>query len=137
MASESPSQPKWRRSFGSKSEAAAALFLEQLGYRIVERNYARPQGELDIVALDKQCLVFVEVRSTEGREEEEPAESVDLRKQRRLTNLALQYLQEHNLLDQSARFDVIVVRWPTNQQEPAITHYPDAFEASGRFQMFS
>lgn len=129
--------PWWRRWFGNRSERAAARFLKGLGYRILARNYSCPQGELDLVALDGSCIVFVEVRSTECVDATRPAASVDQAKQTRLTNLALHYLRQHRLLNHSARFDVLAISWPANTRQPAIVHFPNAFEAVGRFQMFS
>src|SRR6476659_8600187 len=96
--------PVWRRWFGTRSERAAARFLRRHGYRILARNYCCPLGELDLVALDQCCIVFVEVRSTGTADAHRPAHSVDLAKQRRLTDLALHYLQKHRLLDRPARF---------------------------------
>jgi putative endonuclease len=130
-------QPWWRRWFGTRSERAAARFLKNLGYRILARNYRCPRGELDLVALDGACIVFVEVRSTGTEDATRPAASVDAVKQRRLTELALHFLQQHRLLDRSARFDVLALSWPGDQREPAIAHYRSAFEAVGRFQMYS
>lgn len=137
MPSESLARkPWWRRWFGTRSERAAARFLRGLGYRILSRNYSCALGELDLVALDGACLVFVEVRSTGTEDGEKPALSVDVAKQRRLTNLALHYLQKRRLLDRAARFDVLTLTWPAEAREPRITHYRHAFEATGRFQMF-
>jgi len=136
-ASESPArQPWWRRWFGTRSERTAARYLRRQGYRILARNYTCPQGELDLVALDGTCVVFVEVRSTGGDDVSRPATSVDLAKQRRLTDLAVHYLREHRLLNQAARFDVVALSWPPDRREPSITHYRNAFEAVGRFQMY-
>lgn len=135
--SPSPSNPWWRRWFGSRSERAAARFLKRQGYRIVARNYACPLGELDIVALDGPVIVFVEVRSTEEGDEAKPAASVDFAKQRRLTQLALHFLQKKRLLEQPARFDVLTVTWPAAEREPQINHYANAFEAVGKFQIYS
>jgi putative endonuclease len=133
----SPTRPWWRRWFGTRSERAAARFLKKKGWRIVARNYVCPLGELDLVAVAKDCVVFVEVRSTETADAARPAESVDLRKQKRLTDLALHYLQQHRLLGHPARFDVLAVTWPAGERLPAITHVENAFEAVGRFQTFS
>ena len=130
-------RPWWRRWFGTRSERAAARFLKRLGYRILARNYTCDHGELDLVALDRGCIVFVEVRSTETSEAARPAESVNLPKQQRLTNLALHFLQQRRLLGRQARFDVLAVSWPANQREPEVVHHPYAFEAVGRFQMDS
>ena len=129
--------PWWKRWFGSRSERAAARFLKRLGYRILKRNYRCPHGELDLVALDGACIVFVEVRSTAGADPTRAAASVDAVKQQRLTRLALHFLQHYRLLDRHARFDVLAVSWPEGQREPLIVHHRSAFEAVGRFQMYS
>jgi putative endonuclease len=133
----SPRKPLWRRWFGTRSERAAQRFLRRLGYRIVRWNYRNELGEIDIVAVDGRCVVFIEVRSTAGTDPLRPAESVDLTKQRRLTQLALRFLKEHRLLEQAARFDVLAISWPAGAKEPNIVHHKSAFEAVGRFQMFS
>jgi putative endonuclease len=139
IVSESPRarRPWWRRWFGTRSERAAARFLKRRGFRILTRNFTCPLGELDLVALDQDCIVFVEVRSTETDDPLRPASSVDAIKQQRLTNLGLHFLQQHGLLGRTARFDVLAISWPPNQPEPEIVHYPNAFEAVGRFQMYS
>ena len=132
-----PRQPWWRRWFGTRSERAAARFLRRAGFRILRRNYRCPHGEIDLVAAEGGCVVFVEVRSTGRQDTERPAASVDEAKQRRLSRLALHFLQKHRLLEEPARFDVLVVSWPEGQREPRIIHYRQAFEAVGRFQMYS
>jgi putative endonuclease len=137
MPAESPKLPWWRRWFGTRSERAGVRYLKKLGYRILAKNVRGPRGELDVVALDGMTLVFVEVRSTEHENTERPAASVGSEKQRRLTELALAYLKRHRLLDHAARFDVLAIGWPANRKEPAIQHFPNAFEAVGRFQMHS
>jgi putative endonuclease len=137
MAEGSPTKPWWRRWFGTRSERAAERYLRRLGYRTLARNYACPLGELDLVAADGKCVVFVEVRSTESTDATRPAASVDGIKQRRLTDLALHFLQKHRLLEHAARFDVLAVSWPANRRTPTIVHHRNAFEAVGRFQMYS
>lgn len=138
MAPECPARkPWWRRWFGNRSERVAARFLRRLGCRILARNYRCPHGELDLIAEQGGCIIFVEVRSTGGDDAERPALSVNDAKQRRLTRLALHYLRQHRLLDYPARIDVITVTWPAGQREPRIDHYPQAFDAVGRGQMYS
>jgi len=94
---------------GTQSEEAAARFLRSRGYRLLQRNYRTRFAEIDIIARDGDTLCFVEVRSknTPGFE---PAESIDLRKRRKIGRAAVQYLKEHDLLDHRARFDVVCVR---------------------------
>ena len=138
MAAVSPARkPWWRRWFGTRSERAAARYLKRQGFRLLARNYSCPHGELDLIAVEGRCVVFVEVRSTGGDDPLRPAASVDEQKQRRLTDLALHYLRQHCLLDCMARFDVLAISWPPEKREPVIVHYRQAFEAVGRFQMFS
>ncbi len=129
--------PWWRRWFGSRSERAAAAFLRKLGLRILQHNFVCELGEMDIIALDGRCIVFVEVRSTEAGDTMMPALSVDRQKQDRLTRLALYYLKSRRLLEVSARFDVLALSWPASAAEPTIVHFPNAFEPTDRFQMFS
>jgi putative endonuclease len=130
------SRPWWRRWFGTRSERAAQRFLVRLGYRIVARNWSCDLGELDLIALDGDTIVFVEVRSTGNNDTERPVLSVDRAKQERLTKLAVRFLQQKKLLGHAARFDVLAIAWPADRKEPAIEHYPNAFEAVGRFQVF-
>jgi putative endonuclease len=130
-------KPWWRRWFGSRAERAAVRYLRGQGLRILRRNYTCPHGEIDVVAVEGQTVVFVEVRSTGTDDLERTGASVDNAKQARLTRLALHFLQAHRLLGHPARFDVLVVSWPPGRREPVIAHHRHAFEAVGRFQMFS
>jgi len=54
-----------------------------------------------------------------------------------LTNLALAYLKRHRLLEYPARFDIVAVTWPEDQRRPRIEHFPNAFEAAGKWGMHS
>ena len=83
------------------------------------------------------CVVFVEIRSTGQGDTSRPEESIDAAKQRRLTDVALDFLRRRGLLEQSARFDVVAVSWPAGAREPLIVHHRQAFEAVGRWQMYS
>jgi putative endonuclease len=130
-------RPWWRRWFGTRSERAAAHFLRRQGWHVLARNWSCPLGELDLVAADGRTVVFVEVRSTEGEDAGRPAASVDDAKQARLTRVALEYLRLHGLLGHPARFDVLALRWPPGRRQPEVVHYRQAFEAVGRFQMYS
>jgi putative endonuclease len=133
--------PWWRRWFGRRSERAAAKFLRSLRYRVLAANISDTAGELDLLAIDGQTLVVVEVRSTAldtPEALENTAASVDHLKQRRITDAALRFLAARRMLGKIAvRFDVIVIGWPAAATEPTIRHFPNAFEAVGKFQMFS
>lgn len=122
---------------GLAGEQAAARFLQRLGYRIVARGHRQRLGEIDLIALDGDCLVFVEVKTWSSADSGDPSLAVDRRKQEKLSRAAIVYLKRRGLLEQRCRFDVISIVWPTDQHaQPAVRHFPHAFEAIGRGQMF-
>lgn len=125
------------QTIGQRGENAAARFLRKKGYRIVGRGERGNIGELDLVAVDRRTVVFVEVKTRRSHDAGHPAEAVDEDKQRRLTRLGLAYLRRHDLLECAARFDVVAVTWPKDARQPVIEHYENAFSAVGTGQMFS
>lgn len=129
----------WSRTspLGRRGEDVAARHLQSLGFRIVERGYRRPSGEIDLVALDGRTIVFVEVKTRRSNRRGSPAEAVDRKKQVRLTRAAAAYLKRRRLLDQPARFDVVSVVWTTDDAEPEVRHFRAAFDAVGSNSMFS
>ncbi|RJQ41478.1 MAG: YraN family protein [Nitrospiraceae bacterium] len=114
------------KQFGSKGEDLAAEFLKAQGYRIIERNYKTPIGELDIIAKDGETLVFVEVKTRSSNAFGYPFEAVDARKKHKLKNLALFYMKALKK-NCAARFDVISINLTGSEKE--IEHIKDAFEA--------
>ncbi len=127
---------------GVAGEKAAARFLRKQGYRIIAHGHRQRLGEIDLIALDGQCLVFVEVKTWKSDKHGDPSEAVDRRKQERITRAALIYLKSKRLLEQPARFDVISIVWPQpnstqpKSTQPTIRHFKHAFEAVGSGQMF-
>jgi len=117
-------------SLGNRGERLAASYLRRLGYKIIARGAIGKLGELDLVALDGQTIVFVEVKTRQSADHGHPAQAVDDQKQRRLTRAALGYLRRHGLLEHPARFDVVAITWPDSDQ-PQVEHIKNAFEASG------
>ena len=87
----------------------AAAELGKLGYRIVASNYRSRSGEIDLVAREGDCLVFVEVRCKRTSEYGSPAESITAAKMRKLITTARYYLEEQGLADVACRFDVVEV----------------------------
>jgi putative endonuclease len=129
--------PFWKRWFGQRSERAAARFLRKLGYRILAANVSDSEGELDLLALDGETLVVVEVRARSLPDPQVAADSVNYPKQRKLTEAAVRFLSRRRLLGVNLRFDVLAIGWPPGAREPTFLHLRHAFEATGRFQMFS
>jgi putative endonuclease len=119
-----------RRALGTAGEAAAAGYLRGIGYRIVEANVRCRLGELDLVARDGEGIVFVEVKSNRGGRYGPPEEMVTPAKQRRLSRLAVWYLQRRGWLGRRARFDVVAVDWDAGGTA-RVRHFRNAFSASG------
>jgi len=115
------------KSLGDRGEAVARKALEARGYRILAANYRCPLGEVDIVARTGRQLVFVEVKSEEGRGDIPPKCRVDRRKQRKLRDVARYFLKERRLEGISARFDVVEVRLEEGER-PVVEILPNAFE---------
>ena len=124
-------------SLGARGERAAGRLLRRKGWTIIGRQVRLPHGELDLVAVDGETVVFVEVKTRRGEERGRPDEAVGPAKQRKLTALAVAYLRRHELLDQPARFDVIAVHWPSGARRPQLQHFRDAFEARGAQSMYA
>lgn len=122
---------------GDEGERLAARYLRRQGYKILARRYRTAMGEIDLIARDGACIVFVEVKTRRSDAAGQPHEAVDAYKQAQLTRLALAFLKRYRLLEQAARFDVISIVWEGTGSEPQIVHYRNAFEPPGRGQMFS
>jgi putative endonuclease len=125
------------KSLGQRGEDAAARYLRKLGYVIVARGHRDNIGEIDLVAVDGRTVVFIEVKTRTSHDAGHPADAVDEAKQQRLTRLALSYMKRHDLLECSARFDVVAVTWPADSSRPTIEHYQNAFPAIGFDGMYS
>ena len=98
-----------RKQLGALGEKIAAEHLRRLGYKIRETNFRRPEGEIDIIAENRDCLVFVEVRTRTGSDFGTPEESVTATKKGKLISLALAYLQTHSHLPSLWRIDVVAI----------------------------
>ena len=85
------------------------MYLEHLGYNIIERNFLAKQGEIDIIAKDKQEYVFIEVKSRSNYQYGKPAEAVNETKRKHIYQTTRYYLHIHKLENNFVRFDVIEV----------------------------
>lgn len=110
-----------RRALGRQGEDLAVQYLQRLGYTVLERNYRSAEGEIDIIARDKERLAFIEVRTRRGTAFGSPEESVTPRKQARLATVARQYLQEKGYLDVEWGIDVVAVEFTTGSVLQRIT----------------
>ena len=114
-----------KRERGGKGEQFAAVFLERIGYTILEKNYVFAHGEIDIVAKDGDELVFVEVKTRYTKKFGAPEEAVTPAKQALVRRTAEGYVQEHHLENVSCRFDVIAIQVEHGEMKPV--HFRNAF----------
>jgi putative endonuclease len=94
---------------GKYGERVALRHLEDAGFEILARNWRCPDGEIDIVALDREVLVICEVKTRSGLGYGLPAEAITRKKADRLRRLARRWLQEHPAGGADVRFDVVSV----------------------------
>lgn len=115
-----------KRQIGTEYEAVAAAYLEHKGYVILEKNYRTRRGEIDLIAKDRDTIVFVEVKYRATRRCGSPLEAVDARKQKRIVMTALYYCASKQYsLNRPYRFDVIGI-----VGDGTIEHIENAFCAS-------
>ena len=112
---------------GKWGEDEAALYYEDKGYEILERDWKVGKRDIDLIALteDKDTLVFVEVKTRQNNDLQEPEEAVDVKKMRNLAIAANAYVKLHGL-DMDVRFDIISVIGKCSCVE-SIACFEDAF----------
>jgi len=116
-----------RKALGFKGEELAVQYLKKKGYKVIERNYRCQWGEIDLVARDKETLIFVEIKSRSSSEFGLPQDAVDRFKQKKLIQVAKAYMAEHRLQETvPARFDVVAVQ--LTPSGPDIELIKDAFQ---------
>jgi putative endonuclease len=119
------------RETGLRGEAIAAGYLRKKGYKLLESNYATRYGEIDIIADDKKCLVFVEVKFRASSAFGGPADAVDKKKQAKMIKSALSYVKARKLSGRDIRFDVLAL----GPAEGAIELIKDAFSSGGGYTL--
>ncbi len=98
-----------RHKFGQKSEIIAARYLKQKGYKIITQNYRTKLGEIDIIAKEKDTIVFVEVKARRSWRYGNPKGALTPDKQRKISMVALCYLKANKQTRAKARFDVVAI----------------------------
>lgn len=100
---------RYNKNVGDFGEDAAVEFLESKGYKVVKRNYSCRFGEIDIVALDGNCLVFVEVKTRTTSRYGAPENAVNYWKRKHLYLSARCYIDQFRMQEYFSRFDVVEV----------------------------
>jgi len=114
------------REKGSEAEKLAVAYLESKGWMILDQNYFFERAEVDIVAYDQQCIVFVEVKSRSDTYFGQPEDFVDSVKEKNIYKAAEAWMYERKMEGAIARFDVIAIVQEDNKA-PDIRHFEDAF----------
>lgn len=112
------------RAVGTAYEQIAGRFLEKKGFQILEYNYRCRAGEIDLIAKDREYLVFCEVKYRRTKSAGSALEAVDTKKQKRLYRCAQQYVAAHKIPDAAARFDVVAI------EGNEVCHIENAFEGA-------
>ncbi len=114
-----------RQSLGKLGEELACAELQRRGYAILARRYRSRFGEIDIIARDGDTVVFVEVKARAGEEFGGAAAAVTRWKQRRITQMAVDFLARQRLSESPCRFDVVAIDFEDGK--PRIAVYANAF----------
>jgi putative endonuclease len=111
---------------GIKGEDTACEYLKQQNFEIIERNFRSQQGEIDIIAKDKDCNVFVEVKAYSFRSMTAPIYAVRKSKRQSIIHAARLYVHQNKLSGQLCRFDVLAIYQKISGQT-IIDHIRNAF----------
>ena len=110
--------------YGKRSEIVAANYLKKKKYKIIEMNYKNDIGEIDIIAKDKDYIVFVEVKARMSEAFGHPFEAIDEIKQQKIHAVASLYMVKNHKYGSLCRFDAISI---LGLENPEITHIVDAY----------
>jgi putative endonuclease len=117
-----------KKEIGQKGENLAVAYLQNLGYKVLERNYRCKLGEVDIIARDNDTLVFIEVRTRSSLDFGLPQESINRRKRHQISKVALEFMLRKKMKNIPARFDVVAISLEPGKEK--IDLIRDAFELS-------
>jgi len=115
---------RFNRKTGRQGEDRAAEALQKKGYTILERNFSNKFGEIDIIAQDKDTLVFVEVKTKIGIDFGLPEEMVGKGKLQRIRNMATMYMKGKSA---KCRVDVVAIVLSEQNEVIRLTHYENVY----------
>ena len=113
---------------GEAGERIASRYLEQQGYQVVDRNIRRREGEIDLVALHGETLVFVEVKLRTSRKMGAAVQAVSPAKGARLRGLAEAYSADHPELPANLRIDLVAIELTVGGEVGQLNHVQNAVE---------
>ncbi len=115
-----------RLQLGELGEKLALKRIKRYGYKLVAKNYRCPLGEIDLIAKDGDCLVFIEIKTRKNSSTGNAKEAIDKRKRRQISKVALYYMKANGCCDVKSRFDIIAINILGGKEE--IELIKDAFE---------
>ena len=110
---------------GRTGEDVACAYLKKKRYEIIERNFTTNVGEIDIICAHGGYLIFVEVKARRTTEYGAPSEAVNYYKQRKISQVASQFLSKYRKYNSPIRFDVVEVYMETM----SVNHIENAFDS--------
>jgi len=121
---------KSKQAVGRWGESRAEAYLIKRGYRILNRNTRTPYGEIDLIAMVEDCLVFVEVKTRTSTSFGYPEQAITAEKEAHILASAQSYLQSHPEIENDWRVDVIAIQTDPDFQNEQITHFENAITVS-------
>ncbi len=113
----------YQKKLGDRGENIAAGFLREKHYQLLERNFTSRYGEIDLIALESDCIVFVEVKTRTTRTYGLPEDSITPAKLERIQDAGLMWLQAHPESPEDWRIDVIAILMNGKRQVQDIQHF--------------
>ncbi|HJM89457.1 MAG TPA: YraN family protein [Dehalococcoidia bacterium] len=118
----------YRQRLGQRGEDLAAEYLEERGYKVIDRNVRRREGEIDLIATHQKTLVIVEVKLRSSAQFGGAVEALTSAKQRRLRELAVGYSVDHPELPSDVRIDLIAIDLAADGEVGEVQHVVSAIE---------
>ena len=117
---------------GARGEAWAAKFLRKRGYKLIVRNRRERKGEIDLIVMDKEFLVFVEVRTRSSEDFMTPEASIRAEKRETVRKTVRRLIRRHKTAGLVPRIDVVAIIWPVGAKEPSeVRHHKGVIPIAG------
>ena len=117
---------------GMRGERHAASYLKRKGFRIVARNRRHLEGEIDLIAMDREFLVFVEVRTRSSEDFMTPEASIRADKRRTVRKTVRRLIRKHRTAGLRPRIDVVAIIWPNGAATPSeVRHHRGVIALDG------
>jgi len=117
---------------GARGEAWAAKYLRKRGYKLIVRNRRERKGEIDLIVMDKEFLVFVEVRTRSSEDFMTPEASIRAEKRETVRKTVRRLIRKHRTAGLRPRIDVVAIIWPVGAKAPsAVRHHKGVIPIAG------